>query len=74
MNFRKITDALFASVGHQDLAKALGVSVASIRQARLDEGAQAHRTPPKGWEKAVRKLAEDRVRHYQRLAEQLEQP
>jgi hypothetical protein len=71
MDFKKATDALFAQVGHADLAKALGVSVALIRQARLQAKASAHRAAPKGWEKAVRRLAEERAQHYQRLSEQL---
>ena len=36
MNFREATDGLFSRVSHEDLARALGVSVASIRQARLN--------------------------------------
>ena len=71
MNFKKTTDELFATVSHDDLAEAAGVSVATIRQARLDGGAKAHRSPPAGWEKAVLKLAEARTRHFERLAERL---
>jgi hypothetical protein len=71
MDFKKATDILFSQVAHSDLAMTLGVSVALIRQARLQPKASAHRTPPEGWEKAVCQLAQDRARHYQRLAEQL---
>lgn len=71
MEFRKITDTLFERVTHDDLAAALGVSVASIRQARLDGESLAHRTPPDGWEKAVLRLAEKQARHYQSLADRL---
>jgi hypothetical protein len=71
MDFRKATDILFAPVTHADLAKALGVSVALIRQARLGPNAIARRTAPEGWEQAVRKLAENQARHYRRLAGQL---
>jgi hypothetical protein len=53
MNFKDATDALFERVTHEDLAGALGVSVPSIRQARLDGKALAFRQPPEGWEKAV---------------------
>ena len=74
MDFKKATDTLFSQVGHADLANALNVSVALIRQARLQSEASAHRSAPEGWERAVRKLAEDRVRRYQRLAEQLKRP
>ena len=71
MDFREATDGLFAKVDHQDLARALGVSVASIRQARLKPEAQAHRTAPEDWEAAVIRLAEERAGHYRRLIEQL---
>jgi hypothetical protein len=71
MDFKKASDALFAQVEHADLAKAIGVSVALIRQARLQPKANAHRTPPEGWERAIIRLAEERVIHYQRLAMRL---
>ena len=71
MNFKKTTDDLFKSVSHDDLAEAIGVSVASIRQARLDGEAKAHRSPPPGWERAALKLAEASARHFERLAERL---
>lgn len=71
MNFKKTTDALFSRVDHSDLAKELGVSIALIRQARLHPGARACRAPPAGWQKAVLRLADDRARHFNRLAERL---
>jgi hypothetical protein len=71
MDFKKITDDLFASVSHDELAGALGVSVATIRQARLDEDAKAHRSAPPGWEIGVLKLAEARAAHFERLAKRL---
>lgn len=71
MNFKKITDDLFAAISHDQLADAAGVSVATIRQARLGREAKARRSPPLGWEKAVLKLAEARARHFERLAERL---
>ena len=71
MTFKKATDRLFSRVDHEDLAKELGVSVPSIRQARLTPDALAHRSPPPAWEKAVLRLAEERVSHFQRLVEEL---
>lgn len=71
MDFKKATDILFSQVAHDDLARTLEVSVASIRQARLQPTAAAHRSPPEEWERAVRELAQDRARHYQWLANQL---
>ena len=71
ITFRSATDELFACVSHQELAEALGVSVASVRQARLDPAAKARRNAPDSWEKAVRKLAEDRAARLARLAGRL---
>jgi hypothetical protein len=70
-DFRKATDELFSVVSHQELADALGCSVATIRQARLEEGAKAHRKPPEGWEKVVAKIAEGRGAALARLAGRL---
>lgn len=72
MNFKEATDGLFKRVSHEELADQLGVSVAAIRQARLDPAAKAHRSPPNGWEKAVVELAENRIRHYHQLVGELE--
>jgi hypothetical protein len=67
MNFKSATDALFERVSHEELAGQLGVSVAAIRQARLDAAAKAHRTPPKYWERAAVALAEKRIRDLHEL-------
>jgi hypothetical protein len=74
MTFREATDELFAAVEHAKLARALGVSVAAIRQARLKESAKAYRPPPKDWEHGVIRLAEERVWHYRQLIEKLRNP
>lgn len=73
MDFKKATNLLFSGPQHAELAKALGVSVASIRQARLPADAKAYRAPPKGWERGVRELAKAHVTQYQKLIDQLEQ-
>jgi len=72
MNFRDATDALCEGVTHGELAEALGSSVASIRQARLDPRAKAHRAPPPNWNAAVAKLARSRADQLLRLAKKLE--
>jgi hypothetical protein len=71
MNFKEATDALFERIDHPDLAKALDVSVASIRQARLRPDAKAYRAAPKDWEYAVIRLAEKKVMHYRKLISRL---
>ncbi len=67
MNFKEATDGLFDRISHEELADALGVSVAAIRQARLSPAAKAYRTPPREWQDAVIRLAEKRLTHYKRL-------
>jgi hypothetical protein len=71
MDFKKATDTLFDRVDHADLAKALSVSIPLIRQARLNDTAAAHRSPPQGWERAVVRLAEDRAERLTWLAERV---
>lgn len=71
MNFKKATDQLFDPIDHAKLSAALGVSVAAIRQARLQPGTKAHRSPPPDWERAVIRLAEERVWHFRRLIEEV---
>jgi DNA-binding GntR family transcriptional regulator len=73
MNFKRATDALFDRVSHEELASQIGVSVPAIRQARLEVSAKAHRSAPRGWEKAVVELAENRIRQYHELIGTLEQ-
>lgn len=71
MDFREATNELLEKVSHKSLAKALGVSIAAIRQARLKASANAYRMPPKDWKPAVIRLAEERVWHYRRLIDRL---
>jgi hypothetical protein len=71
MDFREATENLCIGVSHEELAKALGVSVATIRQARLRPDAKAHRSPPGDWKAAVIRLAEKRASLYRQLAETL---
>jgi hypothetical protein len=71
MDFKKVTDDLFRRTDHAELAAALGVSVASIRQARLNPSAKAYRAPPKDWENTVIRLAEERVWHYRQLIDRI---
>jgi hypothetical protein len=71
MDFREATDALFRRVDQETLAEALGVSIASIRQARLRPEAAAHRSPPPNWKEAVIKLAEEQECLYKQLLDRL---
>ena len=71
MDFREATDRLCARIDHDDIAEALGVSVQTIRQARLADDARAHREPPRDWRDAIIRLAEERVWHYRKLIEEV---
>ena len=71
MNFKDATDELFDRVSHQELADSLGVSVASIRQARLPETAKAYRQPPGAWQDRVIRIAERRIMHYRQLIDRI---
>jgi hypothetical protein len=73
MDFKKATDRLFDHVGHSELAESLGVSVASIRQARLDRTAKAFRSPPPNWERAVAHLANAQIERMQGLLSSLKE-
>lgn len=69
MDFKKATETLCAGVSHEELAKALGVSVSTVRQARLDPKARAHRSPPKDWRYTVIRLAESQIMRCRHLIE-----
>jgi hypothetical protein len=68
MDFKEATDGLFDRIDHAELAEALDVSVASIRQARLSRTAKAYREPPSNWEGAIIRMAQERATHFQKLA------
>lgn len=74
MTFRDAIDRLGARITHEEVAEALGVSVASVRQYRLSPEAQAHRSAPAGWQKALARLARERGKELKALADQLERP
>lgn len=71
MDFKEATDELLACISHEKLAKALGVSVPSVRQARLKPDARAYRRPPEGWEGTVADLAEMGAVRLERLSKAL---
>lgn len=73
MDFKTATDRLTASFSHADIADAAGVSVQSIRQARLDATNPNYRSPPDAWRKAVVRLAREKNRELMALIKELEQ-
>ena len=73
MRFREAIDGLCERIDHEDIAKALGVSVQTVRQARMRPETNAHRSPPGDWQDAIIRLAEERVWHYRKLIEEIRQ-
>ena len=71
MDFREATDKACDKLDHADLARAMGVSLQTVRQARLMMGSAARRSPPADWEHALIRLAEKQVWHYRQLIEEL---
>ena len=71
MDFREAIDRLGERVTHEQAARALGVSVASVRQYRLPPEANAHRSAPPGWAEALARLARERARELSQLADDL---
>jgi hypothetical protein len=71
MDFRKATDELCAPVTHEDIARQLGVSVQSVRQARLNGNSRGRRSAPGNWETALVTLAEERIAKYRKLIVEL---
>lgn len=72
MDFKSATDRLCQGVSHDDLASALGVSVATIRQARLEPSAKAHRNPPADWARGIKEIAASQLRNLETLLGELE--
>jgi len=72
MRFKDAIDQLGERITHEAAAKALGVSVASVRQYRLSPGAKAYRSPPAGWQNVLARLARERGSELHALADALE--
>ena len=69
MDFKTATNELCDGISHKELAEALGVSVATIRQARLRS--EAHRSPPENWEDTIINLAGSQIQRYRHLISEL---
>jgi len=72
MDFKEAIDRLGERVTHEQAARALGVSVASVRQYRLSPEANAHRSAPEGWAKVLAQLARKRISELSKLADELD--
>lgn len=72
MDFKDATDQIAIAVTHNDIARAAGASVQTVRQARLDPANRAHRPAPSDWRRALADLARARSDELLRLADTLE--
>ncbi len=72
MDFAKATDELMKGLTRDEIAKGLGCSLSSVRQAKLEEGSAAYRSPPQGWEGKLAHLAEKEGNRLLRLAKAIE--
>jgi hypothetical protein len=72
MDFKEATDILTRRVTADEIAEAAGVSISSIARARLDPSSSAYRSPPSGWEHAIRRLALERCQELAELRNALE--
>lgn len=72
MDFKEATDRLADCVTHQEVADAAGVTLQTIRQARLDPSNANYRSPPQDWQRILAKLARQQGRAMDKLADQLE--
>ena len=61
MDFKTATDRVAGCISHAEIAEAAGVSVQTIRQARLHPSAPGHRPPPAGWQELLARLARKRA-------------
>lgn len=72
MEFREATRRLKDSPQDTELARALGVPVQSVRQARLPEDQPGHRPPPEDWRIVVVRMARKRIGELRSLIRTLE--
>lgn len=71
LNFRMVTDELFAKIGAEELAESIGCSEQAVKQARMDKESIGYRQPPPGWEEAAIVLAEQRITRLQALVQRV---
>lgn len=72
MDFREATRRLKDSPQDTQLAQALGVTVQSVRQARLPDDQPGHRSPPDDWRTVVARMAQERIEELRALIHTLE--
>ena len=72
MDFKTATDRVAGCISHAEIAEATGVSVQTIRQARLDPSAAGNRPPPHNWKVVLAALVRARSQQLAAFADLLE--
>jgi hypothetical protein len=72
MDFKTATDRVAGCISHAKIAKAAGVSIQTIRQARMDPTSSSYRNPPNEWQNVLAGLVRGRARELDELAAALE--
>jgi hypothetical protein len=72
MDFKTATDRVGGCITHGEIAEAAGVSIQTIRQARMDPESTSYRKPPPGWQGSLARLARQRSEELAALADELE--
>ncbi|HET7460712.1 MAG TPA: hypothetical protein VFJ82_05675 [Longimicrobium sp.] len=71
MDFKTATDRVAGCITHAEIAEACGVSLQSIRQARMDPSSPSYRSPPAGWEEVLAQLVMRRAGELEEFAKTL---
>lgn len=72
MDFKTATDRVSGCISHAEIAEAAGVSIQSIRQARMDPSSASYRSPPVDWQQVLIALMRARSAELSRLADEME--
>ena len=72
MDFKTATDRVSGCISHAEIAEAAGVSIQSIRQARLDPDTASYRSPPSEWQTILARLARKRSSELDAFADEVE--
>ena len=71
MDFKTATDRVAGCISHAEIAEAAGVSIQTIRQARMDPSSSSYRKPPAGWQAVLARLALHRSRELVEFAKEI---
>jgi len=74
LDFREAMDGAMVKIGLEDIAKAAGCSVNTLKQSRLSPDTVGYRSPPAGLRQALHELCKDRAKYFMELAERLRAP